>query len=242
MNKVILDEFNSHIFGLKMGNLYISDNNHEEIEKLLSNACLENYKHLSIKVNTKSLNLCNYLLQNGFQIVDTLLTYVFNYELIHTINYHYDNSISIQPVLPEDVNVIKNIAHDSFVNDRFHNDAFLDNSLCDYYYEQWIQNSCNGYADTVLVAKNENGKIIGFGTGRYTDTNRAVLDLNAVASHARGKGVGTAVIWEIIKYFEGKVDTLTIGTQINNYAALKTWSKLGLTIYESKYILHKKIN
>lgn len=241
MNKVILDEFNSRIYGLKMGNLYITEYNHEKIEKLLLNAYLENYNHLSIKVDTKNLALCNHLLQNGFQIVDTLLTYVFNYEEFHTINYQYDKSISIQPLLPEDVNAIKNIAHDSFINDRFHNDAFLDNSLCDYYYEQWVQNSCNGYADTVLVAKNENGNIIGFGTGRYTDTNRAVLDLNAVANHARGKGVGTAVIWEIIKYFEGKVDNLTIGTQINNYAALRTWSKLGLIAYDSKYVLHKMI-
>ena len=49
------------------------------------------------------------------------------------------------------------------------------------------------------------------------------------------------MIYEGMKLFEGKSKSLTLGTQINNYAVQKAWSRLGFKIYDSKYVLHKQI-
>lgn len=238
MTKIVNDEFNTNIFKLNMGN--ILEANMDDIEEVLGTS-FDSYDHLSAKIDCKDLELCNYLLSKGFYIVDTLVSYVFDYTKSDIPNLEYAKDISISSVETNDIETISQIAYHSFFNDRFHNDPNLDNDLCNLYYENWIRNSCNGFADMVLVGKDESNNILGFGTGKYYDEKHSALVLNAVTEYARGKGVYTAMIYEAIKFFQGKSDYLTLGTQINNYAVQKAWNRLGFKIFESKYVLHKII-
>lgn len=238
MTKIITDEFNSSIFRMKMGNIFYTDlTTLKEILKIAE----KEYDHLSVKVDCKDLQVCNYLLKEGFYIVDTLVSYAFDYEKNNLLDYKYSEDVIINKVEQKDVKEICKIAYNSFYNDRFHNDPALDDELCNNYYENWINNSCNGFADIVLVAKDKEGHLLGFGTGKNNNEEESVLVLNAVTSYARGKGVYTAMIYEAMKYFKGKSKTLTLGTQINNYAVQKAWAKLGFKIFDSKYVLHKRI-
>lgn len=237
MLRIEKDEFNSTIFQMKMGNIIeFSKNDKAELDKETGN-----YDHLSIKLDCSELELCNYLLSKGFYIVDTLVSYVFDYEKNKIPEISYNQDIQINDVEREDISLISDIAYHSFFNDRFHNDPYLDKEKCNEYYETWIRNSCNGFADMVLVGKDRENHILGFGTGKYYDENHSALVLNAVTEYARGKGVYTAMIFEAMKRFKGKSRHLTLGTQINNYAVQKAWNKLGFKIYESKYVLHKRI-
>lgn len=239
MNSLCEDKFNSEIFRMNMGNLIIDDLS--EINSILIQAKKQGYDHLSAKINTNDLITCNLLLQKGFKIVDTLVSYQYDYEKTPLLQYHYNQDVIIKPVESCDIDELSRIAHDSFFNDRFHNDPSLKNELCDLYYEKWIYNSCHGFADLVLVGKDKENNILGFGTGKIVSDKESALVLNAVTEYARGKGVYTAMIWEAMNYFKDRTRYLTLGTQINNYAVQKAWSKLGFKIFDSKYVLHKII-
>lgn len=238
MTMITKDEFNSKIFHINMGNINELDLN--DIDDILLEA-EKTFDHLSIKLDCNQLKECNYLLSKGFYIVDTLVSYVFDYEKNVFPEIKESKEVFIDKVNQEDVEEISKIANNSFFNDRFHNDINLNNDLCNQYYENWIRNSCNGFADLVLVGKDNKGNILGFGTGKYFDEEHSALVLNAVTELARGKGVYTLMIYEAMKFFKEKSRYLTLGTQINNYAVQKAWNKLGFKIYESKYVLHKKI-
>lgn len=240
MNSIFEDKFNSEIFNLKMGNLIIEDPN--EVDAMLIEANKQEYDHLTAKINTNELEICNKLLQNEFKLVDTLVSYQYDFKKTPLLKYQYNQDVIIKPVESCDIAELSRIAHDSFFNDRFHNDPSLKNELCDLYYEKWIYNSCHGFADLVLVGKDKDNNILGFGTGKKVNDKESALVLNAVTEYARGKGVYTAMIWEAMRYFEDKSRYLTLGTQINNYAVQKAWSKLGFKIFESKYVLQKNVN
>lgn len=234
--KIAKDEFNSKIFKQNMGNItYDGD---VDVKKIIDEAIQEGYHHLSVKVDTFDLSVVNEFIRNGFSIVDTLISYRFDYRTTTIIDCEYISDISIDSVKPSEIEDIARIAHDSFFNDRFHNDVTLDNNLCNLYYENWARNCCNGYADLALICKSKDGKILGFMTSRNIDKNESNLVISAVTKESRGKGVYSAFAWESMKYFKNKSNYITTGTQINNYAVQKTWGKLGFKVYDSKYVLH----
>jgi len=236
---IVVDKFNSEQFNIKMGNCNIKAK--DEIGKVVSVGRQEGYKHLATKISTGEIQLINELLENGFYLVDTLISYKFDFKYDKLPTYIIGDEIQICGVEYSDINEIGKIAAESFSHDRFHNDKNLPDALCDKYYKNWAENSCRGFADIVLVAKNNKGDILGFITGKqYEDTCGAIV-LNAVKKSARGKGVYTALVYEIMRYFNDKVDVLTVGTQINTYAAQRTWAKLGFKVYDSKYVLHKML-
>lgn len=240
MSRINIDEFNSGIFGMKMGNIIYE--NGISINDILVEANKEKFDHISIKIDTNDLSVCNDFLSHGFYLVDTLLSYKFEYNKTEILDYQYSSEVIIEPVNKAEVDKVCQIAYNSFFNDRFHNDPLLDNDMCNLYYETWIRNSCNGFADLVLVGKDEKGNILGFGTCKYHSDKESSLVLNAVTEQARGKGLYTAMIYEAMKHFKGKSSVLTLGTQINTYAVQKAWTKLGFRIYDSKYVLHKRMD
>lgn len=244
MYNIVMDEFNSNIFEINMGNIVIDKdfNNTISIDAVLDEATNKQIDHLSIKIDANNLKLCNIFLNKGFYIVDTLVSYRFDYEKNNIPEYFYSSDFKISDFEKNDVECISKIAYKSFFNDRFHNDPYLANELCNSYYEQWIKNSCNGFADMVLVCKdNSNNEILGFGTGKYNNIEESSLVLNAVTESSRGRGVYTALIYEAMKRYKGKSRYLYLGTQINNFAVQKAWGKLGFQIFDSKYVLHKKL-
>lgn len=239
MMKIVKDEFNSKIFKQNMGNItYDGD---VDVKRIIEEAIQKGYHHLSIKVDTFDLSVVNDFIHNGFCIVDTLISYRFDYRTTPIINYEYISDIRIDSVKPSEIEDIARIAHDSFFNDRFHNDVTLDNNLCNTYYENWARNCCNGLTDLVLICKNTSKQTLGFASVKYLNKEESSIILNAVTKEARGKGVYTAIAWEVMKKYKNKSNYLIIGSQINNYAAQKTWGKLGFKIYDSKYVLHRKL-
>ena len=134
------------------------------------------------------------------------------------------------------------IAKGSFEKDRFHSDRHLNRNLCDKYYEKWIENSYNGFAERVIVAEYCNDAV-GFTTAKtYKNDIFGHLVLSAVSNNYRGLGFYTSMIHEGVSWIFQKHDDLIgiiVGTQLDNLAVQKAWINLGFTVYSSKYVLHK---
>lgn len=237
--RVVKDIFNSDIFNIQMGNIIDIDSSN--VSELLTDSIKNNYKHLTVKVPTENKVVVNNFIKNGFSITDTLVEYVFWFGKSKLPNMNH--KVIIRDFKESDINCLMDISRTAFTYDRFHSDEKLDDLLCDKYYEQWIYNSCKGFADKILVAEYE-GKPVGFTTGKvYQNDSLGHLVLSAVADNCRGLGIYTSMIYEGVKWLKeyNELEGLVVGTQINNLAVQKAWINLGFTVYGSEYVLQKYV-
>lgn len=242
-----IDKFNSEIFNKKMGNLQICENldikkiNNidKQINEILEEAINDGFEHITCKVDTNHTQLVQSLENNKMLLADTLITYRFYYGKSKL--YNVNHQCLLNDCKKEDLDYLKSISKNAFKIDRFHSDPSLDNNLCDKYYEKWIENSFNGFADRVIVAYLDE-EPVGYTTAKIPGKDRVGhLVLSAVSEKSRGKGVYTSMIYEGVKWMEGKAECLQVGTQINNIAVQKAWIKLGFTVGDSFYVFQKSI-
>lgn len=245
------DFFNTQHFNLKMGNIKIKTDFLEErnknlckrFEDAISKAKEEGYKHLTFKIATNQKEIIKSITSQQMEIADTLVRYMFDFSksILPEIQY----KCTLNDCKIENLQYLKDIARNSFKIDRFHSDKNLPDNLCDLYYDKWIENSYNGYADKVIVA-HYNNDVVGFTTGNLKpDEEFSQLVLSAVSDKYRGIGVYTSMIHHGTKWLFNnksyKTKGIIVGTQIDNIAVQKAWIRLGYTIYDSQYVFQKYI-
>ncbi|SDY66610.1 Acetyltransferase (GNAT) family protein [Proteiniborus ethanoligenes] len=243
------DYFNTQHFGIRMGNVktktnFISESKENLIrnfDEMVSKSKEEGYKHLTFKVGTNQKEIIKCAMNEGMEIADTLVRYVFDFSK-STLPQIY-HKCSLKDCTKDDINALKEISRNSFKIDRFHSDDNLPNELCDLYYDKWIENSYNGYADKVIVA-HYNNEAVGFTTGRLDLVEGyGQLVLSAVSDKYRGIGVYTSMIYHgvewLMKNRNEAMRGVIVGTQIDNIAVQKSWIKLGFTIFDSQYVFQK---
>lgn len=239
--EVINDAFNTETFNLVMGNvhLFVED---VDIEQMVDIAKENGFEHLSISLAVDSTKNIHSAEKSGFLLVDSLVTYVFDYNKIKLDGMKH--LADLRFALKSDIPVLKDIAYNSFVIDRFHSDPALSKEKANLYYSKWIENSINGFAVETIVATVD-GEPAGFTTVGKVIIEKGErigrLVLSAVSPKARGKKVYTSMIYEGLVYNLGKADKILVGTQVNNYPVQKTWINLGGYMIDSKHILQKKI-
>lgn len=231
--QIVIDEFNSQIFCLKMGNIILNAKQitEEELEQIRSQKI---YEHLSVKINTDNKRLLNQFLKEGFYLVDTQITF-----RLDDFSKNRIPSNFVRKVTANDLRKVMNISKKSFRIDRFHNDENLNFALANEYYMTWTKNLIKNESILTYVYE-EDQKIYGFCSWQIQN-NIASLILVAVLEGYRGRGVYKAMINHFLYYHCGEIKSATTGTQINNYPVHKFWGKAGAYLFESKYVLHKKI-
>src|SRR5205823_4732394 len=103
-------------------------------------------------------------------------------------------------------------------------------SRVDNLYALWIEKSCHGYADAVLVfdADGVNGYI----TCRLDPlTTRGSIGLVGVRATARGRGVARHLISAALDWFAQRgVSSVSVITQARNRAAQRAYQRAGFLI------------
>ena len=203
-------------------------------------------EHLSIKVDTADLSCIHALEKAGFRLMDTLVTYCFDFDksALGARDYPY----AIREQAQEDTEPIVALARLSFQEyiDRFHLDPTLDNQDCDELYGEWARNSCLGVvADRVSVVEDD-AEILGFATSklhrkvnRFTDRRIGEIVLVCVSPKVRGGGVYTSFIHEGLCFLHNRVDFVQVVTQINNTHVQRAWNNLGFRLIGSRSTFHK---
>lgn len=239
--KIVYDKFNSEMFQIKMGNVILSNDDlmsdNLDVFEIIKFGENEGYDHLAVKIPTPYKKLFNKFMSKGFFLTDLLAEYIYYFDGRELPDIKHKTII--REYKETDLEELMKIAKGSFDYDRFHADPTLDNGFCDKYYEQWIYNSCHGFADKIFVSEYE-GKAVGFTTGRADHSQEyGRLVLSAVSDEYRGLGIYTSMIYEGVKWLEKEgFKGLIVGTQINNVAVQKAWIKLGFTVLDSEYVLH----
>lgn len=145
---------------------------------------------------------------------------------------------SIRQSAAEDLPALQAIARVSHRQSRFYFDSSFASEQCDALYGTWIEKSCAGFADVVLVS-NHHQQPTGYVTCHLTDEGEGAIGLLGVAPGGRGKGIGTELLNSALDWFSDQhVNTVTVVTQGRNISAQRLYQRNGFRTQSSQLWYH----
>lgn len=147
------------------------------------------------------------------------------------------SAVLVRSWKPADIPVLKAIARDSHKDGRFLSDKRFSIESRDLFYPTWIENSCNGYADRVLVAE-YSGQVVGYVTG-HIHKGLGRIGLIAASPNFQGKGIGCALMVDAIAWFRDEgCQQVKVATSGSNLVAQRFYQKSGFASCELRMQLH----
>ncbi len=193
----------------------------KRIEKWCSAAQIDCLYFLS-EVELDTLQLAR---RNGFTAVDVRVTFERRTEQAAPAERE-TSAVVIRQSAETDIQPLREIARDSHHDSRFYQDAHFPRELSDALFERWIEKSCTGYADAVLVAEVD-GRVCGYASCHWRD-EQGQIGLVGVAAHAQGRGLGKRLIADALRLFaERGKPSVAVVTQGSNVRAQRLYEGCG---------------
>ncbi len=137
------------------------------------------------------------------------------------------DTVATRPSVPADVPALRALAARSHGSSRFYADGRFPAQRCDEMFAMWIEKSCNGWADLVLV-DDVDGAPRGYVTGHVRENNRAEIGLVAVDPLAQGHGAGSRLVEAAVDAFRARgLTQVTVVTQGRNLPAQRLYQARG---------------
>lgn len=192
----------------------------------------------TLRVSERDVALLHAAQTSEFRIIECLLTF----ERDARQNPEFKPTCRIRGYDEEDLAALRDVATKSFQYSRLHSDPLIARERADLSRAEWIQNSCRGRADEVLVAEKE-GRVVGFVacksvSGVHGD-RVGVLDLIAVLPEYSGQGIGASLVEAFLAYYEGKASMVRVGTQAKNVPSVRLYEKCGFRLARSDVSFHR---
>jgi dTDP-4-amino-4,6-dideoxy-D-galactose acyltransferase len=193
----------------------------------------ENIKCLYFLCECDDANTLSVAEDVGFRVVDV--------RMILDATVPDDSRIvysDVRPSKPEDLPALRRIAGISHQTSRFYFDEQFPKGACDLLYETWIEKSCQGWADIVLVAAKQKGACgyitchLENGTGR--------IGLFAVAPEVQNQGLGRLLLHASLCWFKERgCRTVQVTTQGRNVLAQRVYQAAGFRTAAVHLWLHR---
>jgi ribosomal protein S18 acetylase RimI-like enzyme len=152
-----------------------------------------------------------------------------------------DAAREIRPARADDIGMMKEIAGDIYTDTRFYFDRRFPRALCARLYETWIEESCNGYAETVLVAQHQ-GQPAGYITC-HVYPEHGQIGLLGISPNARKLGFGASLIHAAVDWFAAHdLKYVTVVTQGRNIAAQRLYQQCGFLTEKCELWYHRWFN
>ena len=136
------------------------------------------------------------------------------------------------------------IARGSHTDSRYFFDRNFPDSACRAFYEEWIRQSCAGYADRVLVAE-VSGRPVGYVTCHRrprssSSPESGQIGLIGVDRDTRGRGVGRKLIHQALEWFrQENIERVSVVTQGRNIPAQRLYQSAGFRTHSVQAWYHK---
>nr|BET44701.1 MAG: dTDP-4-amino-4,6-dideoxy-D-galactose acyltransferase [Candidatus Aschnera chinzeii] len=192
-------------------------------------------------IDTNKLALLDTLINIGFKLVTTYITFSINIDKIYTDNNLFMNNTNLIFATTNDIKYLKNIAATIFTNTRFRTPWYSIKNQKKLY-STWIEKSIYGRFDNAcLLIKNNKNEINGFVTIKRLSTQKtAKIGLLGTIPLFRGLKIGTQLIMTACHWcYINKVKKLYITTQINNIHAIRLYSNIKSQFENSFYWLYR---
>ena len=126
-----------------------------------------------------------------------------------------------------DIAALRNIAAFSHLDSRFYNDWHFDRGRCDELYRVWLERSCQGWADHVVVVERD-ANAVGYLTVHLSEPHAASIGLVGVDPAYRRQGIGAHLMDGALAWISGQsVRRVRAATQGRNVASHGFFLKAG---------------
>lgn len=126
-----------------------------------------------------------------------------------------------------DIPALRELASRSHTQSRFWADEHFARERCAELYATWIEKSCRGWADHVLVADLE-GRPAGYLSCHLRANGRGEIGIVAVAPFAQGRGLGGLLLDSALAWFgERGCERVSVVTQGRNALAQRLYQSRG---------------
>ena len=214
-------QWDSEFFGVRIATVTASRLTSQVVEQLRSWCSQERIDCLYFLSGAEDVGTMRLAEDNGFRVTDIRLT------LARYLNDPIAPLDRIRIAKSSDIPHLKQLAAKSFVNTRFYNDGHFAEEKCAELYSTWVERSCNGYADCVLIAEREDGRPAGFITCSLQESE-GVIGLLAVDPLLRSHGLGLSLTQAALRYFrEQRKSCARVVTQGCNIASQRLYQRCG---------------
>lgn len=167
----------------------------------------------------------------GFRVVDTTIT-------LETVGLPAATADStVRLARPEDAPGVEAVAREGFAYSRFHLDPHIEKRVADEIKAQWAGNYFKGARGDHMVVAEVEGRIAGFLQLLAGGDGVLTIDLVAVSSAHRRRGLAAAMIRYAAHACAG-TQRLRVGTQAANVGSLRLYQSLGFAISATAYVVH----
>ncbi|QIM63807.1 hypothetical protein A1D29_11200 [Pasteurellaceae bacterium Orientalotternb1] len=195
---------------------------------------MEGISLLQAKTLTTDLNTIYWLQQNGFQLVETEITFALEFAKFSEKPTACECRIAGQA----DVAALKKLVGTVFPNTRFR-PPYFSQAENQRFYAKWIENAVNGEFDDLCLIAEQNGKLQGTISLRFNG-NTAKIGLLAVVPEFQRQGIAKRLLSAAILHVQHhNAENLHITTQLSNIAAISLYQSLGATIFETNYWFYR---
>lgn len=172
----------------------------------------------------------------GFRLIDTNVTLKRKISGEKACS-EIDRSFTVGPAQAGDLEGVGELAASSFEFSRFHLDPQISKGMAQQIKREWARNYFLGRRGDHMLVCRYNGMVAGFVLLLQPSDGELVIDLIAVDSSFRGKGVGGSMLEYVFGNFPTAKE-ITVGTQVCNIPSLALYQKCNFYITSSSYVLH----
>ncbi len=238
-------QWDSEFFGRKMGRILI-DPQTEAMdsvpawERLIAQARAEQYEFLFYEFDAADKRLAHLLTPLGGALADVLV------KLAKPVGPaaapQRETGSPVQAAAESDLAAMIELASHSFTHSRFFHDPGFDKELVNQLYPNWVRNNFAGNEAYFVIKDRQSLQAF---ISVQPKPLPAALDIRllAVQPAAQGQGLGSALLRWTEQYGRSQgLKRITVGTQINNYAALRLYEKNGFRVEQALYRYHFWLN
>jgi dTDP-4-amino-4,6-dideoxy-D-galactose acyltransferase len=217
-------KWDSEFFGLRIARIAVTHLS----EKLAAEICRwcarEKIDCLYFLADSSDRDTVALAQTEGFRLVDVRITFEAN-----AGDAQYAESapegFTFRKAEEADIPTLRKIAREAHRDSRFYCDGSFPVGKCDALFETWIENSCRGWADIVIVADVGSG-VVGYLTCHIRSASHGQIGLVGLAPAARGRGVGAGLLKRGAKWLAGTgVREVNVVTQGRNVPAQRLYQK-----------------
>jgi dTDP-4-amino-4,6-dideoxy-D-galactose acyltransferase len=166
--------------------------------------------------------------ENGFSFVDVRVTLERHHGPPNPPGPAFEGTLRVSQ--PADVPALKAMASTGFRSSRFYYDPHFPRPKVDLLYATWIEKSCNGYADVVLVA-DVRGEPVGYVSCHLHGDRIGQVGLLGVRDDCQGQGLGRVLLTAGLAWFGDRgSESVRVVTQGRNRGALRVYQQGGFLI------------
>lgn len=185
------------------------------------------------KVSPEALSAVRFLESQGFNLIDTNLTFG---KLIVPIQ-DFTSHGTVRFAVPGDQNQVVELARRSFAYSRFHLDSAFSREIANMIRAEWVRSYFAGNRGDTMVVALADGMVAGFLLLIYGEDGSLIIDLIAVDENQRRRGVAK----DMITYAESQCHGFTqirVGTQLANAPSIRLYEGMGFKVTMAQYTFH----